>query len=1818
MSGNWRRDRWFVLAVVFLAINAYGVYSAVKSSAGREGVSVVSFLPSDERPVGPSEPIRIRFSEAMVAPERAGSSASPSLLSFEPRVEGALTWAAPDTLLFAPRASWKKCYLFTVRLDPALRSLSGRPLVGERSFRFRSEPLRLLSVAQSNLNAERRATLRFEFNDAVSPAALAAALSLENARGKAIDFLTVGGTDSAVLLVQTYPADTDWIRVKLRPGLSGVSGPLGLPEAEEKTLALEASLALLGLDPSSRPFAGGAITASFTSSLELPAAARFISVDPPVEITVEPLYSWGDEARCRIEGDFLPARAYTLTFGKGLPAAGAPPLSAEIVRTVFFPDRPAALSFAVGGSYLSTRGNLLLPVRTVNVPSFALEVNRIFPNNLVPFALREAGESWYGWGKTDRDLSRRIEEKEYRTPGESNQSVETLVDLRPYLAESPSGAFFLTARAEGAGSEDRLVVVTDTALSARIGKSDLLVWANSIHSPAAVEGAELTVYSRTNQPLLSGATDRDGIARFSLGGLPAGEKPFLITARKGEDVSYLCLAGTEVDSGAGNGGRDYLSEGYEACVFTDRGIYRPGETARACAIVRGPGVTRPPAFPVSLRVVGPLGKTERTLTAPLDELGTAEFEIPFPDYSLTGRRRLEVVLPGDEGGKLGESEVSLEDFVPPQIEVTAVADAGRAESGSALSFAVSARHLFGRPAAGAPVRAWVEFLSEEFAPEGWEGWRFGDPEKKALPPSAELGAKRLDEEGKAEFTVSVPEAYRPAAALAVAFGCSVAEIGGRSVADYRSRSYDAYPFYVGLKSAAPEGGYRAGETVPLEAAAVLPDGEVDEEAGPLSLTLNRVFWSSVLKKNDSGRYAYVSERQIAPVREETIPLERGRATLSYSPPQGGEYLLTVADPASGSSTSFTFFAAESGQQWLAGSLETPEKVDLALDRESYLPGESAVLTIKSPFPGQALLTIESDRVLSARVLALDKNTAQVAVPVLPEYSPNVHCAVSIVRPVRPGETWAAHRASGTVSLPVDSPGRKLSLSVQAPESIRPGEKLEIALALANNRGSPRSGEAVVAAVDDGICLLTDFPVPDPFAFFFGERRLSVALHDLYALLMPETEKQVSDGSAAPGGDGGLIAALRRRLNPIRSNRFRPVALWSSRIALGPDGRATVSFEVPEFTGRLRLAAVALDSQGFASARAFVLVKRPLLVRSSLPRFLAPSDRAVMPVEVFNETGAAGEVRLAAEGSGGILFDGDGKAGPRTERTLRLEAGESQTVALAFSAPSEPAPAAVALSVALGAESYRETFEIAVRPAAGLKAESGWGRVSPGETAEIPLPRAYLPGTVRGELAVSGRPAVKLGGALSYLLAYPYGCIEQTVSAAFPLLYLSDLAAEVRPGSLGKEETERLVEAGILRVLSMQLMGGGFAAWPAGRDLYEWGSIYAAHFLVEADRAGYDVPRDRREEALSFLRKLLSRPLSSGDADAPSFRDELHLKSYACLVLSLAGRPEPGWVERFHEQRDRLDPSSRLNLAGCLIAAGRREEAARLLAAPGPVPEIARERGHCLRSRARDDALLLSVRLDLDPDDPSVPLLAGRLEGCAEGGRWATTQENAFALMALGKYARYFAGTAKKILGSVQGLPGEEAAVTGHSPLHRTFDAIPGDPVRIANRGEGDLYYFWSVEGVPARAGALESDSGLKARRVFRDLDLREIDPSRLRQGDLVVVELALDSGEEPLDNVAVEDLLPAGLEIENPDLKTSRLVPGLQEKATLPVRHTDLRDDRLLVFTGPFLGPKSFFYAARAVSLGEFALPPISASCMYDPTIRSVHGGGRMEVIDQD
>lgn len=1797
------RNKWFVLASLFLLVNAWGVWRL----SGRREVFRVSFHPGEGGTIAASEPLRWTFPAAMVEPGEIGAAPEEAPLTLRPPTPGRFVWTARDALSFAPEAPWRAGTAFVARWSPAFRAPGGAP-PEPRSFVFGTAALEWSGAAQEALSPDRRATLRLDFNAPVSAGALRATLRIETSDGRPVAFEVSGGLDTARPLVTTEPVATDRIALRLPRGFAGTGGPLGLADDRAVALDLQAAVALLRLEPVSESFEPNFVRVSFTQPIDLETASAFVEIEPAVPFAVAADWHWWHGSTLRIAGGFESGRGYRITFRKGLKSTAGDALAADVSRQVFMPDRPPALAFRTAGRYLSPGGPMVVPVTAVNLRAFRVSAERVYENNVVALALRRPGRAGGGyWNRDVADLVAPPVARTFTVEASSNAPADTPVSLRDLVGDAPSGAYRLRVDADGAGAAEHLVVVTDTALLVHRSPRGLLVRALSIRTLDPVAGADVRAWSRANQELGRATTDDQGLARLALDPGDPAAAPCVVTARAGGDFAYLALDGARVARPGEDTGRDYLAEGCEAFVYTDRGVYRPGETARARAILRGPDREAPAPFPVEWRVVAPDGRVRERRAAMPGDAGACETEIALGAEDASGVYRFALGTPGSSS-ELGSAAVLVEDFAPPRMKLTVEAGAGRRRAGEPLEMTVRADWLFGAPAAGCPAEGRVDFVPADFAPPDWEGFVFRDAEKTFAPTRRALGEAATDASGRAAFAARADPAWRPPSALRAVLGATVREPGGRAISATAACDVDVYPFYVGLRGPG-EGAAPVGEPVALDVAAVRPDGSPETGARSLAVALRRVEWTTVLRKSGDGRYEWRSERRLAPAAETRVPLEGGRGRLDVTPDAAGDYVVVARDAETGASASVPVRVSSPDQRWTAWSMEQPDRARIVPDRARYRPGDEATLVIQSPFAGRALVAIESDRVLETRSFEMTANTAEIRLPVRADYAPNVWATVTVVRPVAPGEVRASHRAVGTACLALDLPEHRLDVRLAAPEAMRPGDEAEVEIVTAGADGAPAPAEVALAAVDEAVCRLTGFETPDPVAFFCGPRRLGVEQFDVYDDLMPDVAPAAAGRPASPGGgdDAGAAAiSLKGLLSPVPSRRFRPVALWVAA-RTGADGRARVPLRVPEFAGELRLMAVAVDRARAGSARASAKVRRPLTALASAPRFLAPGDSCRVTVQVFNETGADGEASVVIRGRGPVEVD------PASALTAPVPAGRSAIVAAALRAADRPGEAAVIVETSLGAERVTETIELPVRPAAPRTAIHGSGSVAPGGRAPIDLPAGWMPGTEAARISASGLPSVTLAGGQHELLHYPYGCIEQTVSAALPLLFLPDLAA---PGTVGPEEARHFAGNALLRVLSMQTADGSFAAWPGGRDGDPWSTLYALQFLTEARAAGLDVPGERWAAALDAAREILASSVASADdTTSRAWRDDMAARAWACLELARGGRADHGWMTRLIELGDAIDPSARTRLAAALLAAGRRREAVERLpvaVAAAAAPTDRRLDGP-LDSPARNDALLLSLLVDVEPGHPAVPGLVRRIEDARVRGSWLTTQENAACLLALGKYARWAAANAKPFRASLA-WGGRAATVTPEGPARLEAAAPVPDRADLSNEGPGTVYYAWTAEGVPAAGARPEGDWRLAARRRLLDAEGRPVDAARLRPGQLVVVEWTLDAGAERLDNVVVEDLLPAGLEVESPNLRTSRAIAWVQTRSDLPLRHVEARDDRVLGFPAAFTGTARHYYAARAVTEGRFAWPALQASAMYAPDILSRHGGATIEI----
>lgn len=1527
------------------------------------------------------------------------------------------------------------------------------------------------------------------------------------------------------------------------------------------------------------------IEIEFNKEVDLTKIKGFIEVTPKVDFIIEESYDG-----IVLRGNFQPGVSYDVEILKGMPSAKGTALKQATKKAVVMADYGPAFKFKVQGMYVSLKGNQNIPIEATNVDAIKVKIYRVYDNNIV-YLLNNSGSH----GIPD-DIGLDVIEKTINTNVERNKPRGILLSLKELIQKDSRGIFFMTLNDPDSeyywSGDSKLILTSDIGMVVKKSDHDLFVWLNSLSSNAAITGATVKVFSKNNQQILEGTSDNEGLVHFKDVSWSADLKPFVVTASREGDQSFIELEKcTLTETDFKTEGRPYISSGYEGFLYTDRGVFRPGEKVHLRAVLRGPDQEKPESFPVVFEIIRPDGRQFAKLNGVLSRFGTVDTDIDIPDYALTGGYTANLTLPGSKEA-IGSAKFSVEEFMPDRLKVTVTMPGERLDANKAIPINVKAEQFFGAPAEGRNVDVLYDLKPQEFNPEGFKDYSFIDNTKDFSFKATSLDEKTSDGNGAANFELKLPGKLAPPSALRCEISAVVKEIGGRAVTSHIERMFDAYPYYIGIRQAAA--GYATpGREMKFEYAVLSPGG-AKIDAPELEVNICKVIWNNILKKDDKGEYRYVSES-----REEVVQtdvLKQGSSSYTYTPKSWGDYVIRIKGKDAASHTaSLAFYCSDSG--YMPWAMDRPDRIELKLDKPSYAVGETAKLTIKSPFKGKALITVSKDKVVTTKVIELANPTQEVPLTVKDGWQPNAYCAVTVIRPVDPNEDWVAYRAYGIIPVAIDNLAHNLSVSVSSPVSAAPKDKVKVDIEVKNAQGMPEDAEVSLALVDEGILRLANFKTPDPLEFFYGKRGNNIVTSDIYSLLIPEFGKKKIGADSTPSGDRAPYDP-KKRLNPISAQRVKPVVLWKSNIITGKNGRATAEFTIPQFSGSLRIMAVAIGGPDFGNSEKDLKVVEPLMIKPNLPRVLSTNDELIVPVSVFNSTGKDSDVTISLETSEGFVFNSD------KSFVINIKNNKEGLVNFKLKAPATPQKATITIK-AQGAEYATDSeTELAVRPPVPFITLIGSGSIKAPGTQAIAIPGNWLKNTGNMSLVVTSLPALQFAGGLKYLVRYPYGCIEQTTSCTFPLLYLKDIAALVDPKKFNPAQIDSYVDAGIRRVLAMQTYSGGFSFWPGYKDTYDWGSIYAADFLVEAEKAGYAVPNFAKNSALDYCEKILSGK-----------EEDYELKAYSCYVLSKAGRLKASWIRRLQEVKDRLPEYSRFHLAASLFALGDKKAVQEIMGAGMPDTKIERETGDTLNSYTKANAIALSVYMDIEPGNPIVPILVKRLQGSMKNGNWETTQDNAMALLALGKYASYVKHQDPSYSGTVSVDGKIIAEFDNQKDLTMENQLLAGKDAQISMQGTGTAYYYWVSEGVPASEKIEEKSNGISVKRSFFSRDGKPLNMARLKQGDVIIVDITFNSMAAYM-NVVVEDLLPACFEIENPRIATSETVEWIKKDMIEP-GHVDMRDDRLLLFTD--LDVKNnlhYRYVVRAVTKGKFILPAINASCMYDPSIMSVSGQGYVEVGD--
>ncbi len=1542
--------------------------------------------------------------------------------------------------------------------------------------------------------------------------------------------------------------------------------------------------------------------------LEEEDAKNSIHFEPKVDFTVSPMRG-GFRILAKLERG-----SYTLRIDPDARSVDGGVLLSAFVDSFSVPARSPQVGFVSKGRYLPRSAWRRLAIRHLNLSTATLRVRHIPPQNLV-FWLSGESEA------ADERNSTLILEHELPLHGDPDVLTTTWIDVGRIMKSAPTGVLELELSGKGIKQPARArLLLTDMNLIAKREESGRVrAFAIGIHDNQPLAGVEVKQVVPSGRVVSTCVTAWDGACELAELSSKALDQtpPFAILATLGEDLTYLTFdeLRTPISEDAVHG-RSYRAESpYTAAIWSDRGVYRPGDTAHFAAIIRDQQSVSPDAgMPIVFELADPKRKVMKRIVEETNDAGMIAFDVSFADFAATGRYRL-VAQAGKR--QLGEMEFNVEEFVPERMKVKASVVPEQMFVEDDARVRIEAAYLFGGSAAGSPFEVTCELAPAELHPRKNAGWAYGVWTGRPMSPIPLGKATGVLEEGGGG-SVQCPELTgrgRFAGTARVTADVAVFESGsGRTTHGSASALVHPEHFYVGLRS--PVGQVNAGDQLPVEGITVDWEGEPIKTVRNVDLALYRVE-----KERDwvydevEGYWNYREYQRLVLEAEQKVAVKNGAFSHTFAIAEdGGGFVVRAQSERArtdlfvqGSGSFFWYGSWGEGEDRTPRPMR-PASIEIRAPEQVAL-GEKVPVHFTTPFAGRALITVETDEVVEREWMDVPEGEVEYPFEV-ERFVPNAYLSILVLKDPHEDSpaSFLPERAFGVRSIRIEPAEFERRMSIHVPEEVRSNSRLEVNLDL-GELDEPTF--VTVAAVDEGVLSLTKFQSPNPFDSIFDPRALGVATFETvgWNLLLP-----AGGPSQATGGDA--LSGLDR------VQQVKPVALWSGLLEVPASGKITIPFDVPEYRGQLRVMAVAAGTRRMAHAEAKVLVRDPLVLQTTLPRFLIDGDRVRVPVFVTNVSGADQIVKVSVHAE---PLDGTKAktaqieiSGPR-EKTQSIADRANATFLFDLTARAPVGAARLTVTAEGGGHVSKESLDVPFSPNAPKTRVVKRIPLPAGRTEVSHQLTGWLPTTERSTFWVTANPYGESFEHLQYLLQYPYGCVEQTVSSSRPLLFIGKFLPNVDPRATLGKSVDELVMLGVNRVLSMQTPDGGFAYWPGGNEAVGWGTAYALHFLLDAKNAGYPVPEARVDDAVAWVERALDQP----ETDR---WDDVHARPYLHYVASLAGRGRKAEMLRAVETLESNKASERSTEERYLLKAGLYAMGDRSFESDlkdldlSPISD-ARTNGWTFWSDRRARGFMLSTFVDLFGRDPAGERMATLVAESLRGHRssWYTTQELVWGITGLGKYAGEVATTFEP---PRLWIGKKEMEATSGDGNERTW-AIPraSERRRISievKQSDHPLYLVLSSEGVQRNASWDLGGDGLSIQRDFRRPNGEPIGLSdgSLKLGDVIYAIVTVENTTgAPIQNVAVVDRFPAGWEIENPRLGRSQAIDWIDQKEIWAPDHLELRDDRIEVFGA--LGPKEarrVVYALRAVSSGRFAMPPAEAEAMYDPSFWARAAGGTVLV----
>jgi len=1599
--------------------------------------------------------------------------------------------------------------------------------------------------------------------------------------------------------------------------------------------------------------------------------AQVLAQSQPVEIKALPAETdYSQSHSFLIHADVK--RTLWVSVDKGLESFGGYLLQAQYTEPVVVPEYPKELHIMGEGSLLTLSGEKKIGLMLRDIQGVKIELGRVLPEQLQHLVSQSGGDFSKPEFKNSfgpDNLSERFEWKVPLPQLEKGKAHYQPLDLGRYLidqqGQNKRGIFFVkasnytppqpsekaensnestqdadaseesaTSAEEDSQSEEsrvedkRLILITDLGIIAKTEHNgSQVVFVQSIQTGQPQAGAEVEIIAKNGLAIMQGTTDLDGKVRFAkLSGLENDREPMLYLVRHQGDMSFLPMQRNDrklnfsrFDVGGAENAED--ANQLDAYLFSDRGIYRPGDTVHIGMIVKTSGWNTPLAgLPLEAEILDPRGLTVKREKLNLDTGGFNELSYATLQSSATGTYSVNLYTVKDNKSDqlLGHTKVKVEEFQPDRMKIVAKFSKPATDGWlhpKDLQVLINVQNLYGAPAEARQVTA--DLTLQPALPEfkRYHDYQFYDPHVAKQSYTETLSPTTTDTSGNAVLPLGL-EKYQGATYRLDLTAQAVEAAGGRSVAAETGVLVSDMPFLVGYKADGALNFVAKDAERNLHFIAIDPQlKQTSTDKLTLELLERKVI--SVLTKQDDGTYRYESRTREISLSKTDLTIPQTGFDLHLDSAAPGDYSYLVRDAAGLQLARIDYSIA--GQGNVSRSLDRDAELQLTLDKTEYAPGDKITVNIRAPYTGAGLITIERDKVYASTWFKADTQSTVQSIDVPKELMGNGYLTVQYMREPGSDEIFMSPLSYGAAPFKVSFAQHKQPLTLTVPEHIKPGEMLDMKLQ------SAEPARVVVFAVDEGILQVARYKNPDPLSYFFQKRKLDVDTTQILDLILPEFKKLMQ--LSAPGGDGEEeeepAASL---LNPFKRKHDKPAVYWSGIVDLNKE--TVVHYQVPEtFNGSMRVLAVAVNDEKIATAVQQTQVRDDLIITPNAPFMAAPGDEFTVSVALANNIKGSGDkapVQLKLAVPSQLQVQGEAEKtltiaeGHEGVTTFRIKTQDAQKVILGNATLSFEASSA--------GHTSRMHADLSIRPAIPRMSSLRLGNFKTQQ--DVPIQRQLFAQQRKVSAGISPLPLIAVSGLTDYLDNFTHSCTEQLISKAVPALVLRRYPEFTAEMTAQFSENDWLNLISVLR--SRQNAEGGFGLWGATPQANEFASVYALHMLMEAQANGKAVPEDMFKKTLTYTQTLAASPANTLEG--------LRVRTYAAYLLTRQGTVTTTMLSGIRESlhNNFQDEEWRQDLTAVYLAASyqllqQQEEAKDLLATPlknlGQAKEAYQFQSY-YDPMIRDTQTLYLLAKHF-PDDLKKlpPTFLQTIAKAVQENRF-NTLSSAYFLMAYQAYSDAVPAEAMKQMAitAIDANGKQQPLTLPQTIAPRAAFPETTQTLRINGPGNLPLYYAVSESGFDQQLPKQAVQHGLEIQRMYLNAQGKTVDKVKL--GEEITVQIRMRAIDRDwIDNIAIQDLLPAGFEVALPSATDTKMADNGNEESALPAwqdrlstggnwhsDYADVREDRVLLYGSVNNQVSEYQYKIKANTAGTFTVPPVYAQAMYEPSIEAYSGAGLMQV----